>query len=131
MKIFVKSLNFIVNTNTRPCKGAVTLCNLFCNLSRNCNEFILRIRVTWSGMFTVQRFLQLVSQSFLMLSRTGNYFQMASFYWLLNKNIARQVARGMLHCAMAKKCVAALRQSLRKVEPDSTSCNASCNKNFS
>ena len=78
---------------------------------------------------TVQRFLQLVSQSFLMLSTTGNYFQMASFYWLLNKNIARQVARGMLHCAMAKKCVAALRQSLRKVEPDSTSCNASCNKN--
>ena len=61
--------------------------------------------------------------------RTGNYFQMASFYWLLDKNIARQVARGMLHCAMAKKCVAALRQSLRKVEPDSTSCNASCNKN--
>ena len=77
----------------------------------------------------MQRFLQLVSQSFLMLSRTGNYFQMASFYWLLNKNIARQVAKGMLHCAMAKKCVAALRQSLRKVEPDSTSCNASCNKN--
>ena len=76
----------------------------------------------------MQRFLQLVSQSFLMLSRTGNYFQMASFYWLLNKNIARQVARGMLHCAMAKKCVAALRQLLGKVEPDSTSCNASCNK---
>ena len=56
----------------------------------------------------MQRFLQLVSQSFLMLSRTGNYFQMASFYWLLNKNIARQFARGMLHCAMAKKCVASV-----------------------
>ena len=38
-----------------------------------------------------------------------------------------RVAR-MLHCAMTRKCVAALRQSLRKVEPDSTSCNVSCNK---
>ena len=38
---------------------------------------------------------------------------MASFYWLLNRNIARQVARGMLHCAMSKKCVAVLWESLR------------------
>ena len=28
-----------------------------------------------------------------------------------------------------QKCVAALRQSLRKVEPDSTSCSSSFNKN--
>ena len=45
------------------------------------------------------------------------------------KNIDRQVGRGMLYCAMAGKCVAALWQSLRKIEPDSTLCNASCNKN--
>ena len=31
----------------------------------------------------------------------------------------------MLHCAMAKNVLR--RQPLRKVEPDSTSCNASCN----
>ena len=71
-----------------------------------------------------------MSQSFWWWVETGNYFQKASFYCLLNGNIARQVARGMLHCAMSKKCVAALRQSFRKVKPDSTSCNASCNKNI-
>ena len=53
----------------------------------------------------------------------------AYFYWLIAQNIARQVARGVLHCAMLKKFVAALPQSLRKVELDSTSCNACCNKN--
>ena len=31
----------------------------------------------------------------------GTYLQITSFYWLLNRNIARQVVRGMLHCAMA------------------------------
>ena len=31
----------------------------------------------------------------------------------------------MLHFAMSAKCVASLRQSLQKVEPDSTLCNAS------
>ena len=53
----------------------------------------------------------------------------ASFYWLLDRNIARQIASGMLHCTKARKYIAALRQSLRKVESDFTSCNASCNKN--
>ena len=38
----------------------------------------------------------------------GNYFQIASFYQLLNKNVARKVARWMLHCAMAKKFVASI-----------------------
>ena len=38
---------------------------------------------------------------------------------------ARQVARKMLRCAMARKYIAVLGQSLRKVEPDSTLCNAS------
>ncbi len=57
------------------------------------------------------------------MGRDWELFSNSEFYWLPNKNIARQVARVMLHCAMFKKCVAALRQSLRKVEPDSTSCN--------
>ena len=63
------------------------------------------------------------------LSRGLHLFHTRNFYWLSNRNIARQFAEGMLHCAMARKCNAALRQSLRKSEPDSTSCNASCNKN--
>ena len=54
----------------------------------------------------------------------------AYFYWLIAQNIARQVARGVLHCAMLQKSVAALPQSLRKVELYSTSCNACCNKKY-
>ena len=60
-----------------------------------------------------------------------NYFQMANFNWLLtDRNIARQVVSGMLYTVqcLKKNTFAALRQSLRKVEPDSTSCNAFCNK---
>ena len=43
------------------------------------------------------------------LSGGHGLFYTASFYWLLNRNIARQVAiRGMLmHCAMAGKCIEA------------------------
>ena len=48
------------------------------------------------------------------------YFQRASFYWLLEINIERQVARGMLHTAVSKKCVAALGHLLQKVESVST-----------
>ena len=50
-------------------------------------------------------------------------------HWLherIQRNTARQFGRGMLRCAIVKN---ALRQSRRKVEPDSTSRNASCNKN--
>ena len=36
------------------------------------------------------------------LVQAGNYFQIASFYWSHNRNIAREVARGMLYCAIAK-----------------------------
>ena len=76
--------------------------------------------------YTLQCFLQLVSQ--LVPQRTRLRLK-AYFYWLIAQNIARQVARGVLHCAMLQKSVAALPQSLRKVELDSTSCNACCNKN--
>ena len=53
----------------------------------------------------------------------------AYFYWLIAQNIARQVARGVLHCAMLQKSVAAFPQSLRKLKLDSTSCDVWCNKN--
>ena len=76
--------------------------------------------------YTLQCFLQLVSQ--LVPQRTRLRLK-AYFYWLIAQNVARQVARGTLHCAMLQKSVAALPQSLRKVELDSTSCNACCNKN--
>ena len=38
---------------------------------------------------------------------------------MLNRNIARQVVRAALHCA-----IAALRKSLWKIWPECTSCNA-------
>ena len=77
--------------------------------------------------YTLQCFLQLVSQ----LVPLGTRLRLkAYFYWLIAQNIARQVARGVLHCAMLQKSVAALPQSLRKVELYSTSCNACCNKKY-
>ena len=76
--------------------------------------------------YTQQCFLQLVSQ--LLLLRTRLRLK-AYCYWLIAQNFARQVARWVLHCAMLQQSVAALPQSLRKVELDSTSWNACCNKN--
>ena len=55
--------------------------------------------------YTLQCFLQLVSQ--LVPQRTRLRLK-AYFYWLIAQNIARQVARGVLHCAMLQKSVAAL-----------------------
>ena len=78
------------------------------------------------GVTPYKCFLQLVSQ----LVPLGTRLRLKTyFYWLIAQNIARQVARGVLHCAMLQKSVAALPQSLRKVELDSTSCNACCSKN--
>ena len=56
-------------------------------------------------------------------AEAGLYF----FKWRVSIILlaARQVARKMFRCAMARKYIAVLGQSLRKVEPDSTSCNAS------
>ena len=51
--------------------------------------------------YTLQCFLQLVP--------LGTRLRLkAYFYWLIAQNIARQVARGVLHCAMLQKSVAAL-----------------------
>ena len=44
-----------------------------------------------------------VSLKLVLQSKTGIYFHIAWIYWLLNRNIARHVAGGMLHCAMARK----------------------------
>ena len=76
--------------------------------------------------YTLLCFLQLVSQLFPLGTRLR---LKPYFYWRIAQNIARQVARGVLHCAILQKSIAALPQSLRKVELDSTSCNACCNKN--
>ena len=78
----------------------VTLCNVFCNLSRNLS----------SGSWYL-----FLNSEFLLAAR--------------RKYCETSCKRDLLHCAMARKCIAALRKSLRKVEPDSTSCS-SCNKNF-
>ena len=58
-----------------------------------------------------------------------NTFLNSIFYWPISRNIARQVAREILQCAMATKCIVALQQSLQIVEPDSILRNSSCNKN--
>ena len=76
--------------------------------------------------YTLQCFLQLVSQ----IDPLGTRSRLKAYcYWLIAQNFARQVARWVLHCAMLQQSVAALPQSLRKVELDSTSWNACCNKN--
>ena len=98
--------------------GFYSLCKALlryiCNLSRN---FILRIKIAECyTLFNVS--CSLSGNRFDVEWRLGNYFQIANFYWLLNRNIARQVARGILHCAMYEKCV-----------PVFTSCNGFCNKN--
>ena len=74
----------------------------------------------------MQGFLQLVSQS---QQRLGSIFKWRVFIGCSAEILQDKLQEGLLHCALAKTCSAALRQSLRKVEPDSTSCNASCNKN--
>ena len=42
------------------------------------------------------------------------YILVAYFYWLVAQNIARQVARGVLHCAILQKSVPALPQIVAK-----------------
>ena len=59
------------------------------------------------------------------LSKDWNLFQVATFFI----GCSTEILRDKLHegcCAMTKKFVAALRQSLGKVELDCTSCNPNC-----
>ena len=50
--------------------------------------------------------------------------------WLFKQSIARQVAQGVvIYCAVLKKLIKSLLQSLQKVEASSTFCiNACCNR---
>ena len=53
--------------------------------------------------YTQQCFLQLVSQ----IDPLGTRLRLKAYcYWLIARNFARQVARGVLHCAMLQKSVA-------------------------
>ena len=79
--------------------GDVTLCIVSCNIPRNL-----------SGGW------ELLLNDELLLAAQQKYFETSC-------------KRDMLYCPMAGKCVEALWQSLRKVEPDFNSCNAYCNKN--
>ena len=63
---------------------------------------------------TLQRLLQLVSPSFQRWVETGNCFQIANFYWLLNRKVAKQqVARRMLHCTMPKEILTFCRHTIK------------------
>ena len=44
------------------------------------------------------------------LVEAGVDFQILEFYWLINRNIARQIAKSMLHRAIAKNGDEMLRQ---------------------
>ena len=66
------------------------------------------------GCYTLQCFLQL-SQTVSQLSQETHRRPLEVYFqWLITRNIVKQVARGVLHCAMlSKESVAALPQSLR------------------
>ena len=55
-----------------------------------------------------QRLVTLCSVSCNVSCNLSRGWNLCGFHWLFNSNIARQVARGMLHCAIARKCVAAI-----------------------
>ena len=101
--------------DTEP-KGPVTLRNFLSNLSRNgwkcsvasCRGLVLKPRCI------VQFSQQLVSQCYSEWKTTNC------------RKIARQVAEGVIHCAMVLSIAAT--DLLWKVELSSTSCNASRNK---
>ena len=55
-------------------------------------------------VYTAQRCLQ-VETCLAVSVEAEIYFEIASFYWLLDRYNARQVARRVLHCAMAKNAL--------------------------
>lgn len=81
----------------------------------------------------MHRFLQLVSQSVWRWVETGDYIELqtnSEFLLTAQQKFYETSCKRDVTSAMSKKCVAAMRQSLRKVKPDFTLCNASCNKYF-
>ena len=72
----------------------------------------------------MQRFCSLSHNCLKVENRLGTVFKQQIFIGC-SKEILQDKLQGpmdMLHCAMSAKCVASLRQSLQKVEPDSTLC---------
>ena len=104
--------------------GTVTLCNL------PHNDFLLKFQLHDKGFYTVQHFCSLSHNRLEVENRLGIIFLTTDLYWLLNRNIARQLScKGQWIC-YTLQCLQnvlhrSLRQSLQKVEPDSTLCNAS------
>ena len=101
--------------------GNVTLCNL------PHNDFLLKLQLHDKGFYTMQRFCSLSHNRVEVENRLGIIFKQQIFIGC-STEILQEKLQGpmdMLHYAMSAKCVASLRQSLQKVEPDSTLCNAS------
>ena len=101
--------------------GTVTLCNL------PHNDFLLKFQLHDKGFYTVQHFCSLSHNRLKVENRLGIIFLTTDLYWLLNRNIARQVARANGYatlCNVCKMCCI-IATIFEKVEPDSTLCNAS------
>ena len=101
--------------------GTVTLCNL------PHNDFLLKLQLHDKGFYTVQCFCSLSHNHLEVENRLGIIFKQQIFIGC-STEILQDKLQGpmdMLHFAMSAKCVASLRQSLQKIEPDSTLCNAS------
>ena len=79
------------------------------------------------GFYTVQRFCSLSHNRLEVENRLGIILKQQIFIGC-STEILQEKLQGpmdMLHFAMSAKCVALLRHSLQKLEPDSTLCNAS------
>ena len=102
--------------------GTVTLCNL------PHNDFLLKFQLHDKGFYTVQHFCSLSHNRLEVENRLGIIFLTTDLYLAAQQKYCKTSCKGQwicLHFAMSAKCVASLRQSLQKVEPDSTLCNAS------
>ena len=80
------------------------------------------------GCYTVRATLLVTCLAIVLKRRNWELFSNSAFLLAAQQTYARQVVRGMLHCAMARKCVA-VAAIVVKSRTDSTSCSASCNKN--
>ena len=99
----------------RACKGAVTLCNISCNLSHN--GWSCCVAVAWKLGNTVGNgFVRLFPQSWPW--KPGAVYACTS--GRQGGTLRDKLQKWVLHCATPLK-------SLQKVELDSTFCNGSCN----
>ena len=101
-------------------KGAVTLGNFSCNLSRNfvatqvasCDTGCLN-RVTLGNVSVILE--AVVSSAAILFWNKTSRAQKEQFDWPMPLNVATQVAGKVLHCATWQKFLATLRSALRKV----------------